>query len=234
MKKDVYHQKLDAIISLPQFEKVNQLRKNAKHPLLKEEERIINILKSLRKEDKIDKDLYDKLKPIGSQPARLYGLAKVHKNNVPVRPVLSMPGSSYHQIATQVADWLKVVDECNINSSSKEISSSLNDLQLEDDEVLLSCDVSSMYTNIPVEEAIEVCAELLYSGKYDQPPVSKDTFIQLAKVASQNVLMLTHDGFYRQVDGLAMGSPPAPHLANGWLSRFDSVQKEVQNCTQGI
>ena len=33
--------------------------------------------------------------------------------------------------------------------------------------------------------------------------------------------MLTHDGFYQQIDGLAMGSPPAPNFANGWLSQFD-------------
>ena len=37
--------------------------------------------------------------------------------------------------------------------------------------------------------------------------------------------MLTHDGYYRQVDGLAMGSPPAPLLANGWLSKFDDQIK---------
>ena len=37
--------------------------------------------------------------------------------------------------------------------------------------------------------------------------------------------MATHDGFYIQVDGLAMGSPPAPHLANGWMSQFDPVIK---------
>ena len=37
--------------------------------------------------------------------------------------------------------------------------------------------------------------------------------------------MLTHDGFYKQVDGLAMGSPPAPHLANGWLSQLESTIK---------
>ena len=35
--------------------------------------------------------------------------------------------------------------------------------------------------------------------------------------------MSTHDGFYEQIDGLAMGSPPAPHLANGWLSQFDPI-----------
>jgi uncharacterized C2H2 Zn-finger protein len=33
--------------------------------------------------------------------------------------------------------------------------------------------------------------------------------------------MSTHNGFYRQTDGLAMGSPPAPHLANGWMSTHD-------------
>ena len=37
--------------------------------------------------------------------------------------------------------------------------------------------------------------------------------------------MLTNDGFYKQVEGLAMGSPPAPHLANGWLSQFESTIK---------
>ena len=29
--------------------------------------------------------------------------------------------------------------------------------------------------------------------------------------------MSTHEGYYRQVDGLAMGSPPAALIANGWL-----------------
>ena len=72
-------------------------------------------------------------------------------------------------------------------------------------------------------EAIETCAELLYSGKYKLPPVDKETFIELSQMSSCDVLMLTQDGYYRQVDGLAMGSAPAPHFANGWLSRFDSV-----------
>ena len=33
------------------------------------------------------------------------------------------------------------------------------------------------------------------------------------------------DGYYRQVEGLAMGSAPAPHLANGWLRSFDDTIK---------
>ena len=57
-------------------------------------------------------------------------------------------------------------------------------------------------------------------------PVDRETFIILAEIASFNVIFSTHDGFYQQVDGLAMGSPPAPHLANGWMSHFDPVIKE--------
>ena len=37
--------------------------------------------------------------------------------------------------------------------------------------------------------------------------------------------MSTHRGYYKQIDGLAMGSPPAPHLANGWMSQFDNIIK---------
>ena len=38
--------------------------------------------------------------------------------------------------------------------------------------------------------------------------------------------MLTHNGFYKQTDnGLVMGSPPAPLLANAWMSQFDDAIK---------
>ena len=225
MKREVYNQKVDAIIQLPQFEKYVKPRKNAKHPLLKEEERIVDTLKELRDTEQIDRSLYHKLKPRGSQPARLYGLAKVHKTNTPVRPVLSMPGSCYYNTAQQVADWLSVVDECKINSSTEQICNSIKNVKLEEDEQLVSFDVTSLYTNVPVVEAIEVCTDLLYSGRYEKPPVSKETFKKLAMISSCDVLMLTHEGYYRQKDGLAMGSPPAPHLANGWLSQFDGEIK---------
>ena len=37
------------------------------------------------------------------------------------------------------------------------------------------------------------------------------------------MILSTHDGL--QVDGLTMGSPLAPHLANGWMSQFDNKGK---------
>ena len=111
MKKGTYHENLNKIINLPQFQKLQNSRKNVKHPVLKEEERVKNILTSLLKEGRIDEELYYSMIPRGSQPARLYGLAcvKVHKKDIPVRLVLSIPGSSYHKVAVRVEEWLSVV-----------------------------------------------------------------------------------------------------------------------------
>ena len=81
-----------------------------------------------------------------------------------------------------------------------------------------------------IREAIDICADLLYSGDHEQPPVDKATFKELLELCTCNVyIMKTHDGFYRQVGGLAMGSPPAPLIANAWLSRYDPlIQGDVK------
>ena len=86
-------------------------RSNAKDLILKEEKRINNALDDLVKEGKITEDLHWKLKSLGGQPPRLYGLAKVHKQLVPVRPVLSMPGSPYDNVGTMVTKWLSAIPE---------------------------------------------------------------------------------------------------------------------------
>ena len=63
-------------------------------------------------------------------------------------------------------------------------------------------------------------------GEFEVQPVTKDTFIELLTLASTNVVMSTHDGYYVQKDGLAMGSPPAPLLANIWLAKRESDIKD--------
>jgi len=48
-----YNTKLEEILKLPQFEKLQPKRKNEKQPVLKEEERIVNVLKELKNKKKI-------------------------------------------------------------------------------------------------------------------------------------------------------------------------------------
>ena len=50
----------------------------------------------------------------GGLPARLYGLAKVHKVNTPLRPVLSLPGSSYYNLNKALAKFFEKIEGANI------------------------------------------------------------------------------------------------------------------------
>ena len=69
---------------------------------LKEEERINTILEELNERGKTDEKNLKSKKSVGGQLPRLYGLAKVHKENTPVRPVLSMAGSPCYKLAEKM------------------------------------------------------------------------------------------------------------------------------------
>ena len=84
----------------------------------------------------------------------------------------------------------------------------------------------SLYTNVPVYEAIKLAVERLYSGEFECPPMSKDTFIKLLELCSTNVMMLTHEGYYIQKDGLVIGSHPAPLLENIWLANLEELMRD--------
>ena len=104
---------------------------------------------------------------------------------------------------------------------NKPVVNNIKGTILKEDEVMVSFDVASLYTNVPVDEAITEAADLLYAGDLSIPPVDKETFITLTELATKNVVMLTHDGYHHQVDGLAMGTKPAPPLANVWLAKYE-------------
>ena len=93
--------------------------------LIKEEKDIEEALKKLLDEENIDEQSFQKMKPIGSKAPRLYGLAKVHKKHIPLRPVLSMPGSPYYNIGKFLSQYLARVPECNIQTSTEEISNKI-------------------------------------------------------------------------------------------------------------
>ena len=60
-------------------------------------------LRKLKTEGFFDEDVYKSVYPMGSRPARMYGLPKLHKifDSVPAfRPILSSIGTYNYQLAT--------------------------------------------------------------------------------------------------------------------------------------
>ncbi|CAF2853770.1 unnamed protein product [Rotaria sp. Silwood2] len=58
-------------------------------PTIIRETKLIKLLNKLLDEGTISKDFYNLAKPFGSIPGRLYGLPKVHREDIPLRPIVS-------------------------------------------------------------------------------------------------------------------------------------------------
>ncbi|CAH8503985.1 unnamed protein product [Schistosoma curassoni] len=67
------------------------------------------MFRELLKKKMIDNSTYNDLKPRGSRLPHMYGLPKVHKHDVPLRPILSMINSPYHKVARWLAEKLEPV-----------------------------------------------------------------------------------------------------------------------------
>ena len=52
--------------------------------------------------------------------------------------------------------------------------------------------------------------------------ISKDVFRNLLTVATKQSFFMFKNKFYKKVDGVAMGSPLVPALANIFISRFEN------------
>ena len=108
-----------------------------------------------------------------------------------------------------------------LNSTSQFIDD-INDKQqlFKKNNVLVSFDVESLFTNIPVKEVIDIAADLVYNSNINRPVYSKDVFKRLCEFATCGSFMYGND-MYVQIDDVSMGSPLAPTLANLFMATLD-------------
>ena len=60
-------------------------------------------LKSLKKQEKIDENTYKQIRPNDAITAKIYGSPKIHKENIPLRPIVSLPGSPTYDLSKYLA-----------------------------------------------------------------------------------------------------------------------------------
>ena len=91
-----------------------------------------------------------------------------------------------------------------------------------------SLDVDSLFTNIPLKETIKICSNLLFRDNPIIDGLSKAEFEQLLTIATTESFILFNGCYYKQKDGVAMGSPLGPTLANIFLSYHE--QQWLDDC----
>ena len=135
------------------------------------ESRLQKRLLDLVKADHMLKWTYDAIRPTGSQRPRMYGLLKTHKEGTPLRPILSMTGSSHHELGKWLASLLQPVLEQFLSHCISDLftfAKTMQNLDIDPNVFMCSFDVSSLFTNVPLDETIKICSEALYDQSFQR------------------------------------------------------------------
>ena len=94
-----------------------------------------------------------------------YGQPKIYKPGVPRRPIVSYSGSPLYNLNKYVVNILKdyAKDENSNANNSTTFSNYIRSVPMEDDRIMVSFDVTSLYTNIPTIDTPNVIKDYAYN-----------------------------------------------------------------------
>ena len=230
MDKSEYLRLLSAasIDDTTKFSRVDDKRPNLRgrppkhyHPLLQKEKDVHSILHRI-----LPQEIATSLSPKSSRLAHLYGLSKTHKANLSMRPILSATGTYNFNLAKWLEEKLKPlsVNEYTITDVfvfADEIRSS----PMNEEDILVSYDVTALFTNVPLSETIDILVDKAFTNDWFNQTydlnLEKEELTQLLEVATTNQLFQFDGQLYEQTDGVAMGSPLGPLMANVFMCHLE-------------
>ena len=80
--------------------------------------------------------------------------------------------------------------------------------------LMASFDIQSLFTNIPLDETIDICVDMVYNKHKKVKGMLKHHFKQLLTLSLKSSLFPFNCAYYKQIDSVAMGSPLGSTLAN--------------------
>ena len=85
----------------------------------------------------------------------------------------------------------------------------------------MSFDVEGLFTNVPLEHTINLILEKVYTKKLIKTKLTKKQMGDLLRLCTTGLHFTFDNEVYRQVDGVAMGSPLGPVLANVFMVELE-------------
>ena len=145
--------------------------------------------------------------------ALLYAFPKIHKQAVPLRPIVPFVSSATYSVSKHLVSILSplVVYSKHHVRNSTDFAKFITAQRVEEDEVLVSFDVVSLFTRIPTNLSVQVACQRLQ----DDPSLSEYTSLTPGETVSLLELCLNatyvysrHSStYYQKIHGTAMGSP---------------------------
>ena len=180
---------------------------------------LIKILQGYKNNNFISEIEYTQLRPHGSNSpaARFYGLPQIHKDNMPMHPIVSARGTTPYNTAKFITKILQ--DYCGKTSSfvkdSTDFIKKIKHLSINpEEESLVIFGVSALLTSIPVPVALQVINSKISICTYftNVFKIPTEKIIKLPEFTITNCIFCFKKKFYKQLQSAAMSSPVSPSL----------------------
>ena len=181
---------------------------------------------SWNKEIFFNENEYNNLHLSGSALTRIYGTPKMHKfsssNSFPkLRPIVLSIGTFNYNLAHLLCNifWPLAPNDYSCKDTFSFVSQIKNaNLSRK---FLVSYDVTSLFTNIPLQETIDIAINLIFNHNPNLN-ITRKELKKLFLFATSQTHFIFNSKFCNQIDGVAMGSPSAAVLANILMSFYKS------------
>ena len=155
MDREEYIQKSEELLSQSTYKTIPT------DPTTKFKNKLISLLKTIKAEGGINETIYRRLYSIGAGSPKFYGLPKVHKEGMALRPIISSIGSVTYETAQELPRILKpLVGKSPYHvQNTKHLMNSIEGIQLKPDQCIMSYDVKALFTSVPIQPAINIIKE---------------------------------------------------------------------------
>ena len=214
-----YDQKMNNIL-----QDSNTYTKLNKNPTKVYEKKNNEMIDKWFKRKLITKELSNKMKIHNSQPPKIYGLPKLHKPDTPLRPIVSCIQSPFYKLSKQLASALTPVTGRNdfFIKDSWNFKDFIDTVSISENHHLISLDVISLYTNVPITLINDVINEK-WEQLEDTTFLPKPEFLEALEVTLNSTYFQYKDQFYKQVFGCAMGSPVSSVVAQLVMEKLETT-----------
>ncbi|XP_072050040.1 uncharacterized protein [Amphiura filiformis] len=127
-------------------------------PTQKYKRKLVSMLSNMKKEGKISEVKYKQLYPTAENVPRLYCTPKIHKPNTPLRPIVDYTATIGYSTSIWLADILGglVGNTQHHVKNSQHLSEELSKVIIEEEDILNSHDVGSLFTNTPIDQVLNI------------------------------------------------------------------------------
>ncbi|UYV79273.1 hypothetical protein LAZ67_17001880, partial [Cordylochernes scorpioides] len=147
--------------------------------------------------------------------AHIYGKPKLHKQNIPLRPIVAFYLSPIAPIAKFLTKFLQPLIRTHTPTQSiANIPTFIQEIlntNIENHHLIVSFDVEALYPSLPHQLILENTKSLLIENRLDQTVINK--IIELIDLSLKSNIFNFNSQSFKQIKGSPMGSPLSSPLA---------------------